>query len=88
MGEPMVWPVLSKEALIGFAGDVVKTIAPHTETDPAAILLEFLCCADRSRGRVNYRSPQERINRQPRREQTIEIPQLSGRAIQHDYAYS
>jgi hypothetical protein len=34
-----VWPnSLSKLALIGLAGDVVRMIEPHTESDPAALL--------------------------------------------------
>lgn len=35
-------PVLDPAALRGLAGDVVHTIAPHTEADPAALLLTFL----------------------------------------------
>jgi hypothetical protein len=37
-----VWPVLAQEALHGLAGEVVRTIEPHTESDPAAILVQFL----------------------------------------------
>jgi hypothetical protein len=36
------WPSLAAEALHGIAGAVVRTITPHTEADPAAILLQFL----------------------------------------------
>jgi hypothetical protein len=36
------WPSLAPEALHGIVGAVVRTIAPHTEADPAAILLQFL----------------------------------------------
>jgi hypothetical protein len=36
------WPRLAAEALHGIAGAVVRTITPHTEADPAAILLQFL----------------------------------------------
>ncbi len=36
------WPVLEDEALYGQAGKVVKTMEPNTESDPVAILLEFL----------------------------------------------
>jgi hypothetical protein len=40
--EPM-WPEpLAPEAFYGLAGDYVRTIEPHTESDPAAILLQFL----------------------------------------------
>jgi hypothetical protein len=41
--EPDTWPdPLSELALIGLAGDVVRTIEPTTESDPAAILFQFL----------------------------------------------
>jgi hypothetical protein len=36
------WPTLDDAALYGLAGDVVRTIAPHTEGDPVAVLLNFL----------------------------------------------
>jgi hypothetical protein len=37
------WPApLAQEALYGLAGDVVRTIEPATEADPAALLLQFL----------------------------------------------
>jgi hypothetical protein len=36
------WPRLTAAALHGLAGAVVRTITPHTEADPAAILLQFL----------------------------------------------
>ncbi|MEU7742002.1 hypothetical protein [Nonomuraea sp. NPDC049158] len=32
------WPVLDDAALYGLAGKIVKTIEPHTEADPAAML--------------------------------------------------
>jgi hypothetical protein len=35
-------PVLKPEALHGIAGDVVRVIAPESEADPAAILIQFL----------------------------------------------
>lgn len=36
------WPEpLAKEALHGLAGDIVRTIEPHTEADPAALLFSF-----------------------------------------------
>ncbi len=40
--EDSVWPSLAAPALYGLPGAVVRTIAPHTEADPAAILLQFL----------------------------------------------
>lgn len=36
------WPVLPSAALYGLAGDVVRTIEPCSEADPAAILTQFL----------------------------------------------
>jgi hypothetical protein len=36
------WPILPPTAAYGLAGRVVRTIAPHTEADAAAILLQFL----------------------------------------------
>lgn len=36
------WPELAEPALYGLAGQVVRTLEPHTEADPAAILLQFL----------------------------------------------
>jgi hypothetical protein len=39
------WPVLSKKAVIGLAGEVVTTIEPHSEADPAAILIQLLVAA-------------------------------------------
>lgn len=38
-----LWPIsLAERALYGLAGDFVRTIEPHTEADPAALLLNFL----------------------------------------------
>ncbi|MCZ6679147.1 MAG: hypothetical protein O7E52_18095, partial [Candidatus Poribacteria bacterium] len=44
-----VWPTLNKSAAYhGVIGDLVKTIEPQTESDPAAILFQGLalsgCC--------------------------------------------
>jgi len=36
------WPTMDEAAYHGLAGDVVRTIAPHTEADPVAILIQFL----------------------------------------------
>jgi 5S rRNA maturation endonuclease (ribonuclease M5) len=52
--ESPVWPVLSEDALYGLAGDVVRTIEPHTEADPVAILLQFLAAAGNLLGRGLY----------------------------------
>jgi hypothetical protein len=39
---PETIPTLAPEALHGLAGQAVRMLAPHTEADPAAILLQFL----------------------------------------------
>jgi hypothetical protein len=40
------WPTpLSKDALHGLPGEFIHTVAAHTEADPAALLLQFLCFA-------------------------------------------
>lgn len=36
------WPVLAEEALHGLAGEIVRTIDPHTESDQVATLLNTL----------------------------------------------
>jgi hypothetical protein len=36
------WPEMDAAAYYGLAGEVVKTIDPHTEADPVAILLQLL----------------------------------------------
>src|SRR6476469_1399932 len=36
------WPVMAADAYDGLPGDVVNTIAPHSEADPNALLLQFL----------------------------------------------
>lgn len=36
------WPTLPASALLGLAGDIVRTVEPHSEADPAAILIQIL----------------------------------------------
>jgi hypothetical protein len=51
------WPEpLAPEAFVGLAGDVVNGVAPHTEADPAALLLTFLVMAGNAIGRTPYAS--------------------------------
>jgi hypothetical protein len=38
------WPTLSRAALYGLAGDIVRAIDPCTEADPAAVLASVLIC--------------------------------------------
>jgi hypothetical protein len=45
------WPApLAPEAFHGLAGEIVRTIEPHTESDPAAILFQFLAAAGNAVG--------------------------------------
>lgn len=44
------WPRLDDDALHGPVGDAVRLVAPHTEADPAAILLSLLCVSGVSIG--------------------------------------
>jgi hypothetical protein len=36
------WPKLDESAYLGLAGDIVRTIEPHTESDPVALLIQML----------------------------------------------
>src|SRR3974377_1478152 len=36
------WPVMGDAAYHGLAGDFVRTMQPHTEADPAGLLIQFL----------------------------------------------
>jgi hypothetical protein len=38
-------PMLAEDALHGLAGEFVRRVLPHTEADPAALLLQVLACA-------------------------------------------
>ena len=49
------WPApLSEEALYGLAGEIVRTIAPETEADPAGLLIQFLAGFGNLVGRNAY----------------------------------
>jgi len=49
--EPPPSPLsLESPALHGLAGDLVRTIEPHTEADPAAVLIQFLVAAGNAMG--------------------------------------
>jgi hypothetical protein len=45
------WPSLDEAAYYGLAGDVVRTIAPESEADPVAILIQLLASAGNIVGR-------------------------------------
>src|SRR5262249_16629308 len=53
-GAEREWPVMDRAAYYGFAGEVVDTIAPHSEADPVAILIQFLTLAGNAMGRTAY----------------------------------
>jgi hypothetical protein len=49
------WPKeLGEDAMHGLAGEVVKALAPHTESDPAALLVQTLVCFANAIGRHPY----------------------------------
>lgn len=49
------WPKpLAVEAFLGLAGAVVRTLEPHTEADPAALLINFLVAYGNALGRGAY----------------------------------
>ena len=48
------WPAMDQEAYHGLAGDVVRTIEPHTEADPVAILVQVLTNVGNIIGRCPY----------------------------------
>src|SRR5262249_16641948 len=52
--QPAGWPVLEDAALYGLAGDVVRTLLPETEADPAALLVQFLVYTGNMIGRRPY----------------------------------
>lgn len=36
------WPILAEEGYYGLVGEIVRTIEPHTEADPVALLVSLL----------------------------------------------
>jgi hypothetical protein len=42
-GKVSDWPAPDPAAYYGLAGQVVEVLGPHTEADPVALLLDFLC---------------------------------------------
>jgi len=52
---PENWPQpLAEEAFYGLVGDIVRTIEPHTEADPAALLIQFHTTFGNVVGRETY----------------------------------
>jgi hypothetical protein len=52
--EPRPWPEIENAAYYGLAGEIVQAIAPHTEGDPVAILVQFLAMFGSCLGRSAY----------------------------------
>jgi hypothetical protein len=48
------WPVMHEAAYYGLAGEVVRSIEPHSEADPVAILLQFLAAFGNAVGILPY----------------------------------
>jgi len=48
------WPTFDRKALHGIAGEIVQLIEPHTESDPAALLLQMLTAVGNIIGRNSY----------------------------------
>jgi hypothetical protein len=53
-GEETPWPHLDKAAYVGPVGDIIRTIEPHSESDPAALLLTLLAYFGNAVGRGPY----------------------------------
>jgi hypothetical protein len=48
------WPVLDDAAFYGLSGEIVRTIEPHSEADPVALLIQFQTLAGNLIGRTAY----------------------------------
>lgn len=48
------WPTMDEAAYHGLAGEIVKTIEPHSEADPVALLVQVLIMAGNLAGRGPY----------------------------------
>jgi hypothetical protein len=53
-GHHETWPCMDDEAYHGIAGEFVRTISPHSEADPVALLIQFLICFGSIIGRCRY----------------------------------
>jgi hypothetical protein len=54
-GQPKpAWPVMTQAAYHGLAGEVVRTIEPHSEADPNGILIQFLAAFGNAIGEDPY----------------------------------
>ena len=48
------WPTMHQDAFYGLGGKLVTTIQPHSESDPVALLIQFLAMAGNVIGRSAY----------------------------------
>jgi hypothetical protein len=48
------WPKLNPKALHGVVGEVVRSLEPHTEADPVAIVIQLLTACGNAIGRTAY----------------------------------
>lgn len=53
-GAVNAWPVMDEAAYYGIAGDFVRTMQPHTEADPAGLLIQFLVAFGSVVGHLPY----------------------------------
>lgn len=53
-GRDAPWPVMAPQAFYGLVGEFVEMVDPHTESDPAALLLQFLAAYGNLIGRGAY----------------------------------
>lgn len=54
------WPQMHKDAYYGLAGEIIRTIDPHTEADPVAILVQLLVALGNMFGRkVHFKAEQD-----------------------------
>ena len=52
--DDLEWPTIDEADYHGFAGKVIRAIEPHSESDPVALLLQFLICTGNIIGRTRY----------------------------------
>jgi uncharacterized protein DUF3987 len=52
--KPKPWPVMAEAAYYGLAGKIVRTIEPHSEADPVALLSQFLTLVGNAIGSTPY----------------------------------
>ena len=52
--EAAPWPEMASQAFHGLAGEFVRLVEPHTESDPVALLGQFLCGVGNMIGRGAY----------------------------------